>query len=179
MNQNALRHFGRSLPIAPAFQMPNRMSGAPPRRPMLGQQGFSDVVEELRKRGMIIPVQVGIPKVLADQMKAQGQTPPPPEEISALIDTGASITAINVTTAQRLGLQPTGSIDIGGANGVASQPLFAAMVRISDPFVEWDPMTLAGSTLTGVPFEMLIGRNVLCNMTLSYSGKEGRFSLIL
>lgn len=178
MNQNALRHFGRSLPIAPAFQRPHRAMIGEPRRPMLGQN-FSDVVEELRKRGAIIPVQIGIPKVLADQMKAQGQTPPPPEEISALIDTGASITAINVATAQRLGLQPTGSIDIGGANGVASQPLFAAMVRIPDPFVEWDPMTLAGSTLTGVPFEILIGRNVLCNMTFAYSGKEGRFSLIL
>lgn len=180
MNQNALRHFGRSLPLAPAFQRPTRLIGAPPRRPMLGQTSdFLAVAEELRKRGAIIPVQIGIPSSLAAQMQAQGQTPPPPEEIPALIDTGASITAINVATAQRLGLQPSGSVDIGGANGVSSQPLFAALVRIPDPFVEWDPMTLSGSNLVGVPFEMLIGRNVLCNMTLSYDGKNGRFSLIL
>jgi hypothetical protein len=177
MNPNALRHFGRTLPVAPSFQQIRRELGAA-RRPSLGE-GFAEVAEQLRKRGPILPVQIGIPSALAAQMQAQGQTPPPPEEIPALIDTGASITAINVATAQRLGLQATGSIQIGGANGVADQPLFAAMVRIPDPFVEWDPMTLAGSNLTGVPFEILIGRNVLCNMTFSYDGKSGRFSLIL
>jgi predicted aspartyl protease len=112
-------------------------------------------------------------------MLAQGQTPPPPEEISALVDTGASITAINMATAQRLGLQPTGSIEIGGATGSSSMPLYPAMFRIPDPFVEWDPITLAGAQLSNTPFEILIGRNILCSMTLSYDGKAGRFSLIL
>jgi hypothetical protein len=145
---------------------------------MLGQN-FSAIVEELRKRGPILPVQIGIPAVLAAQMQAQGQTPPPPEEIQALVDTGASITAINVATAQRLGLQATGSIQIGGATGVSDMPLYAAMFRIPDPFIEWDPMTLAGAQLSGTPFEILVGRNVLCNMTMAYDGKQGRFSLIL
>lgn len=177
MNPNALRHFGTALPLAPAFQRNTRFIGAR-RRPMLGQD-FSQVVEEMRKRGPILPVQIGIPSTLAAQMTAQGQIPPPPEEIQALVDTGASITAINVATAQRLGLPVTGSIQIGGATGVAEQPMYAALFRIPDPFVEWDPMTVAGANLSGTPFEILVGRNVLCSMTLSYDGKSGRFSLIL
>jgi len=40
-------------------------------------------------------------------------------------------------------------------------------------------MTLAGAQLPGAPFQILIGRNVLCSMTLSYDGKSGRFSLVL
>jgi len=185
MDQNILSHFGRNLPIAPSFQAPGRSMGFPrrivdssSRRPILGQD-FAQVTEEFRKRGAILSVQVGIPSALAAQMQAQGQTPPPPEEISAIVDTGASITAIDVGVAQRLGLQATGSIDIAGATGQASQPLFAAMFRIPDPFIEWDPITLSGAQLPGAPFAMLLGRNILCNMTLSYDGKRGRFSLIL
>lgn len=178
MNPNVLQHFGKPLPLAPAFQRSAQFVGAPRRGPMMGQN-FSQVVEEFRKRGAILPVQVGIPSSLAAQMTAQGQTPPPPEEIPAMVDTGASITAIDVGTAQRLGLQPTGSIDIAGATGAGQQPLYAALLRIPDPFIEWDPMTLAGAQLPGAPFQILIGRNVLCSMTLSYDGKSGRFSLIL
>lgn len=177
MNPNVLRHFGAALPVAPAFRRPTRFIGAP-RRPMLGQ-GFADTVEEFRKRGAILPVQVGIPTALAQQMQAQGQTPPPPEEIQAMVDTGASISAINVSVAQRLGLPVTGSMKIGGATGVADQPVYSALFRIPDPFVEWDPMQIAGATLTNTPFDILVGRNILCNMTLSYDGKSGRFSLIL
>jgi predicted aspartyl protease len=178
MDPKVLSHFGKAIPVAPSFQRATKFVGAPPRRPMLGQ-AFAQAVEEFRKRGPILPVQIGIPSSLAQQMQAQGQTPPPPEEIQALVDTGASITAINVSVAQRLGLPTTGSIQIGGATGVADQPLYAAMFRIPDPFIEWDPMTIAGANLSGTPFDILVGRNVLCNMTLSYDGKNGRFSLIL
>lgn len=178
MDPKVLQHFGNAIPVAPAFQKNAHFIGAPRRRPMMGQN-FSQIAEEFRKRGAIVPVQVGIPTALAAQMTAQGQTPPPPEEIPAMVDTGASITAIDVGTAQRLGLQPTGSIDIAGATGAGKQPLFAALFRIPDPFIEWDPMTLAGAQLPGAPFQILIGRNVLCSMTLSYDGKSGRFSLVL
>lgn len=177
MDANSLKHFGRPIPMAPSFRHGSKLIGAS-RGPRMGQD-FSQVVEELRKRGPLMPVQIGIPSSLAAQMTAQGQTPPPPEEIMALVDTGASITAINVPVAQRLGLPTTGSIQIGGATGVSDMPLYAALFRLPDPFVEWDPMTLAGANLSGTPFDILIGRNVLCSMTLSYDGKSGRFSMIL
>lgn len=97
----------------------------------------------------------------------------------ALVDTGASVTAIDVSLAQRLGLPVTGEIDIAHAGGISKQPVYSALFRIPDPFVEWDPMAVSGSTLSGAPFQILIGRNVLCSMTLSYDGKSGRFSMIL
>lgn len=145
------------------------------RRVFLGQA--ENFIEELRSRGPIIPVQVGIPASLKAQLEAQGQSAPVPEEIPALIDTGASITAISIPTAERLQLPVTGSVQIGGATGVAQQPVYGAFLRVTDPFVEYDPIRLAGANLSGVPFQMLIGRDVLCKMLLAYDGKRGRFSL--
>ncbi len=69
MDPKVLSHFGKAIPVAPNFQRPAKIIGAPPRRPMLGQS-FSQVVEEFRKRGPILPVQIGIPSSLAQQMQA-------------------------------------------------------------------------------------------------------------
>lgn len=171
MRRNAMRIFGGNSPIVSARKFSGRLR--------LGEASIADTIEEFRRRGPVLPVQVGIPTALAKQMEAEGQTPPPPEEIPALVDTGASITAINIETAQRLGLQATGSMQIGGATGSANQPVYAAMLKIPDPFIEFDPIQVAGAQLSGTPFQMLIGRNILCSMMLSYDGRKGRFSLIL
>lgn len=166
-----MRIFGGNSPIV----APSMFLG----RSRLGQAPGGDLAEEFRRRGPVIPVQIGIPTAMAKQLEAEGQTVPPPEEIPALVDTGASITAINIETAQRLGLQVTGSMRIGGATGSADQPVYAAMVKIPDPFIEFDPIQLPGAQLGGTPFQMLIGRNILCSLMLSYDGRRGRFSLIL
>jgi predicted aspartyl protease len=171
MRWNTMRIFGGNSPIV----APSMFLG----RSRLGQAPSADLIEEFRRRGPVLPVQIGIPTAMAKQLEAEGQTVPPPEEIPALVDTGASITAINIETAQRLGLQVTGSMRIGGATGSADQPVYAARVKIPDPFIEFDPIQLPGAQLSGTPFQMLIGRNILCSMMLSYDGRKGRFSLIL
>ncbi len=172
MIRGALRVFGQGMPMATASPFHRVRLGS-----FLGQDG-ADIVEELRRRGPVLPVQVGISKILAKELEAQGQTVPPPEEIPALVDTGASITAIHVATAERLGLPVTGSAQIGGATGISTQPVYTAMLRIPDPFIEYDPIQLSGAQLSNVPFEMLIGRNILCKMLLAYDGRKGRFSLM-
>lgn len=171
MRWNTMRIFGGNSPIV----APSMFLG----RSRLGASTTSDLIEEFRRRGPVLPVQVGIPTAMAKQLEAEGKTVPPPEEIPALVDTGASITAINIETAQRLGLQVTGSMQIGGATGSANQPVYAAKVKIPDPFIEFDPIQIPGAQLSGTPFQMLIGRNILCSLMLSYDGRRGRFSLIL
>lgn len=158
---------------------PNRVFGSLYRLsgPRLGQAA-ANLVEALRTRGPIIPVQVGVPPSMAEKLRAEGQTPPPPEEIPALVDTGASITAINVGAGQRLGLPQTGTVQIGGATGVSQMPMFAAFLKIAEPSVEFGAMQVGGANLNAPHFEMLIGRDVLCSMHLAYDGRKGQFSLI-
>lgn len=180
-----MQRKGIFLGHAPLLEAPvagNRVTlGRAPVRRRLGQNDFGsqNLMELLRQYGAILPVQIGIPKAMADKMRAQGETPPAPEEISGLIDTGASITAINVATAQRLGLITTGSIQIAGATGVSNQPVFAAMVRFTDPDIEYGAMRLGGANLNAPNFEILIGRDVLCHMHLAYDGRKGQFTLVV
>lgn len=163
-----------AVPIRPA-----RHLGSSRRRLGQNQFGATNLVEALRQHGPILPVQIGVPDAMAEQMRAQGQTPPAPEEIAALVDTGASITAINVATAQRLGLVPTGSIQIAGATGVATKPVFAAKIRFTDPDITYGAMRVGGADLHAPNFEILIGRDVLCHIHLAYDGRKGQFSLIV
>lgn len=150
-------------------------------RRRLGQNNFGaqDLMGRLRQEGPLIPIQIGIPTAMAEQMRAAGETPPVPEEIIGLIDTGASITAINVGTAQRLGLVPTGSIQIAGATGVSQMPVYAAMIQFSDPAITYGAVRVGGANLSHPTFEILIGRDILCHMHFSYKGPKGQFSLVV
>lgn len=161
------------------------LMGAPPigaRRVGMGGArsrglGFSNTAQNLRTRGPILPIHVGLPSTMVGGIRAQGETPPPPEEISALVDTGASITAINNGVAQRLGLIQTGSVTVGGVTGTSQQPVYTAFVGFPDMGMEFDPVQIVGTPSEFPGFDVLIGRNILCQMIMTYNGSKGIFSL--
>lgn len=146
-------------------------------RVALGQAAQGSNAEILRAKGMLIKVRVGSASAVAGQQQSAGQTPQAPEELIAMIDTGASISAIDVAAAQRLGLPQTGSIQVGGVGGMSQQPVFAAALEIPDAGVTFDPLPLSGAQLGAPDFQMLVGRNLLCQMILTYDGANGQFSL--
>lgn len=152
--------------------------GAPPaerRKPFLGQA--SNLVESLRTRGPILPIQVGIPQSAEASIRQNGDTPGTIEEVQALVDTGASITAINTATAARLGLIATGSVQVGGVTGVAQRPVYGARIVMPEPGFTFDPVQIVGADLGAPDFEVLIGRNLLCSMMMTYDGPRGQFAL--
>jgi hypothetical protein len=161
--------LGRIVPVRQVQLARPRV--APPRRPFLGQ-GNGNVIESMRSRGPILPIQVGLP------MASAGEDPTAiMEEVQALVDTGASITAINMETATRLGLIPTGSVDVSGVTGSSTQPLFGARIVMPEPGFTFDPIEIVGAPLSSPDFEILIGRNLLCSMLMSYDGTRGQFAL--
>ncbi len=174
MNRNALGFLSATPLMGAAPIGARRVSLAGARSRSLG---FSNSAENLRTRGPILPIHVGLPSVMVGGIRGQGETPPPPEEIAALIDTGASITAINNGVAQRLGLIQTGSVTVGGVTGTSQQPIYTAFVGFPDMGMEFDPVQLAGTPSQFPGFDVLIGRNILCQMILSYNGSKGIFSL--
>lgn len=146
-------------------------------RVFLGQASQGSNSEILRAKGMLIKVRVGSATAVAGQQQSSGTTPQAPEEIIAMIDTGASISAIDVAVAGRLGLAQTGSIQVGGVGGMSQQPVFAAALEIPDAGVTFDPLPLSGAQLGAPDFQMLVGRNLLCQMILTYDGSQGQFAL--
>ena len=167
-HQSAWIGFGRVLPSTPI-----RLAGAP-RRSQLGQ---SQLTESLRGRGPILPIQIGLPQAAEASIRQNGEVPGAMEEVQALVDTGASITAINMATAERLGLIPTGSVQVGGVTGVDTRPLYGVRVVMPEPGFTFDPIEVAGANLNVPDFEVLIGRNLLCSILMTYDGPRGQFSL--
>lgn len=175
------------MPAAPVPMMAGRLAqgsripgpGLASRFPRiaLGQASQGSNSEILRTKGMLIKVHVGSASAVAGQQSSSGKTPQAPEEIIAMIDTGASISAIDQGVAARLGLVQTGSIQVGGVGGMSQQPVFAAALEIPDAGVTFDPLMLSGAQLGAPDFQMLVGRNLLCQMILTYDGANGQFAL--
>lgn len=148
-------------------------------RPFLGNvllrrrlaQGFGpsmsfSPVQQLAQNGAILKVQIANPS---------GGTP---VDLMAMIDTGASITTMIDSVAQRAGLQQTGQTQLGGVGGVQMSAIYAAAVSMPDYGVNLSPVQVA-TIPGGLPgVDMLIGRDILMGMTMTYEGGQGSFSLV-
>lgn len=151
-------------------------------RPVFGSRhrlflGQGANVDQLRNRGAIIQIKVAQPKDVADSLKSQGKPASDPVDAMAMIDTGASITAIDAVLAQKIGLVQTGSAPIVGVTGEMDQPVYAAQLMLEKPSVALDPWKMVGSPLNGQGFDVLLGRDFLEQLTLVYDGSSGNFTL--
>ena len=133
----------------------------------------------------MIQVQVEVPSVLAAQLTARGQPIPHPVAGYALIDTGATTSAVDNTVIQQLGVQPVGSMPVAGVTGAATHLLYPC--RFTFPgtaFQAIDFSALLAAPLTNVgppggvgPLLALIGRDLLQAFVLIYNGPGASFSL--
>lgn len=146
--------------------------------PFLGQrQTYSDVVERLRQDGAIVNIQIQVPAALAQQLQAQGRPVPPPQMVRGMIDTGASISTVSDSVAAAAGLQQVGSVPIGGVGGTSTRPIFSAYFGLPEYDVSVDPIEIAGVSLPIGHFDVLVGRDVLRALQLTYTGPHGLFNL--
>ena len=135
--------------------------------------------------GPFIPVQIEAPSVLVSQLEAEGRQLPTPVPGFALIDTGATLTAIDETAIAQLGVQPIDVATVGTAGGPQPRPVYPA--RLSFPgtplgtleFGRLLSVNLAGQQ---VPLQhgqiiVLIGRDILQHCVLVYNGPGAMFSL--
>lgn len=153
-----------------SFRRPFRTLGADPNSSI-------SVAEKLRREGALLQVQVSVPKALADQLRAQGQTVPPPQIATGMIDTGASISTISDAIASAAGLQSTGSVPISGVGGTSERPVMSASIGLPDYGVSVDPIEIVAVSINAPGFEILIGRDILQALELKYTGPHGLFSL--
>jgi hypothetical protein len=137
--------------------------------------------------GLVMPVEVHVPAAIAAQLQQNQQPVPAPKTGLALVDTGAGITCCNAADLVALGLNPVGQITVGTANGPTPQFLYPAMVRLPASGWQFDLAAVSGANLAGqmIPTTppqqllVLIGRDLLANMTLHWNGPGGLCTLSL
>jgi len=145
-------------------------------------QPFPDA---LRIFGPFLPVQIEAPSALVSQVQQEGKPPPAPVAGFALIDTGATATAVDETAIGQLGVQPIDVATVGTAGG--AQPRLVYPGRLSfpgTPLGTFEFGRLLGVDLAGqsVPLPqgqiiVLLGRDILQRCILIYNGSVGMFSL--
>lgn len=134
--------------------------------------------EALRVRGPALDVEVMIPDALASALEQAQLSLPTPHVGMALIDTGASISAVDEGVLIGLGLTPTGTILVTTPSGVAEQPLYDCEISFPGTPIPTLPFnSVAGSQLAGLGYSALIGRDVLRHCQLVYNGAEGFWTL--
>lgn len=139
---------------------------------------------KLSLHGPVLQVYVEVPTATAGTLDITQQPIPGPIHGLALIDTGASISAIQKDVAEELGLQSSGVREIITPNAKESVPLFP--VRISFPGTTLETIgftRVAGVNLprqatgTSLHLIMLVGRDILKDFLFAYNGTTGRWSV--
>lgn len=138
---------------------------------------FTTQIPNLRHVGPICRVKIGLSGPAEAELKTEGKDIPQPYEVTALIDTGASGTAINNEVVQNLHLVPRGVTQIATPSTKA-HPCNVYDISLLFPNRVSIPLLQAvEAPLEGQNIQCLIGRDVLSNGILIYNGYMNTFSL--
>ena len=135
--------------------------------------------EGLQLEGPKVPIEIAVPTVLAEFLVRSGLPVPPPRRGFALINTGASITAVDEEVVASLGIQPIGQMKLSTPRQSMPAWLYAARLTCTGttrPVLE--VLDIVGCTLQPQGFIALLGRNFLRKVVLVYDGPAGVFTLI-
>jgi predicted aspartyl protease len=132
----------------------------------------------LTSSGALVSVVVSIPAALRAHLSEKGMPIPAAHSGYALIDTGASSTAVDQTVFDALGVAPINKIKTSTPHGEAESSVYPATIAFPDLAVTDMPMeTLIGcnlkwKTVEGKEVIMLLGRDLLQYFLLVYNGKS-------
>jgi Aspartyl protease len=121
------------------------------------------------------------PRLLA--LQAQGLPAPSPQNIRALVDSGASCTCIDPTVLAALGLQATGKTTMSTpSTGIVPVEADTFDVSIIIPAGNQQPlvrgvMSVISSELIHQGFHALMGRDILSQCIFTYNGAADFFTL--
>ncbi len=130
--------------------------------------------------GPRLNVEVHVPQPLATLLSQQGKPIPKPAPGLALIDTGASITAVDDSVITSLGVQPIGVTTVHTPSGSAPQNQYPVrFVFPGSSLPELSVTQAIGSVLRPQGIVALIGRDALSSVILVYNGPVGMMTLAI
>jgi hypothetical protein len=113
-----------------------------------------------------------------------GRTPPQIVTARLLVDTGASHTCLDCAVIQKLGLIPTGQISVhtpttGGTAQAINQYDVALLIQAHGTLKSFLTLPVGESDFSAQAIDGLLGRDVLAQCLLLYSGPDNVFMLSL
>ncbi len=137
---------------------------------------ISRQVADLRVAGPVIEVLIAPVQLRADDLVAHPVAHA--VRVLAMIDTGASVTAIGASVVQALALQGFGTVPVTTAATArpASMRRFKVSVTFADG-VRVVPSEVVEAPLAGDQVQCLIGRDILSAALLLYDGRASEFTL--
>jgi len=138
---------------------------------------FTVQLPDLKRSGPLCQVKIGLSAPAAELLRRQEEPIPAPVEITALIDTGASGTAIKPEVIRQLRLTPRGVTNICTPSSPAHPCNVYDVSLAFNNGVGIPVITVIDVPLEGQVIQGLIGRDVLAHGILIYSGYTNTFSL--
>lgn len=134
--------------------------------------------QALQKIGPVAPVLIGCPEVVNKKLAKEGKEAIASVERIALVDTGCTTTSVDRQVIEKLGLPPISTTTLSHASGSTETTVHAA--RLLFPTMpgapQWNGRVIC-CDLSGHPFRVLIGRDILAGMVLICNGPAGLFTL--
>lgn len=135
-----------------------------------------DAQTTLRRLGPRISIEVAVHPTVHKVLLDSGQNVPSPVTGTALVDTGASISAIDIAAASRLGLQTIGKQKLGCAAGATEADTFSFTIRILPNGPNLYCVPGVGADIIGQGIIALIGMDLLGQGVLIVNGTTAAFS---
>lgn len=128
----------------------------------------------LQKDGPRISIEISIPSFERREGAAIGLEYPPPFGITAVLDTGASLTVVNPEVASHCKLRPTGFANVASVEHFDRYKQHAAWIRFPGAALrDFDGIPVVACKISRQPYACLIGRDILRNWQLTYNGAAG------
>jgi Aspartyl protease len=135
--------------------------------------------------GPVLTAGIAVSEQRNKALVSAGQIPPMPQQIRALVDTGAACTCVDPSVLQALNLTPTGTTLIhtpssGNVPEPADQYDVALLIpgaRPGDQPLLLPTIPVVASQLSLQGIQALIGRDILADCVLVYNGNMNQFTL--
>ena len=128
--------------------------------------------------GPLIRVSIGLPDPWVEALRSRGFVPPPAVVGEALIDTGASLCAIDRIVVERLGLPSRGTERIATFGGFEEEMTHPAQIEFLDGTLSSRVRDdIVGMDLRPLGVIAIIGRNVLADWNINYDGPTGTITI--
>jgi hypothetical protein len=128
--------------------------------------------------GLAIDLAISVDSVTAQSLQATNIPLPYPIISQGLFDTGCTVTSIDQSVATTLGLRVRGYTTVHTANGPVNVGQYLISLAFPGTQLKGQNLLMVNSVnLSGQPFQVLIGRDLMSLWSITYNGPAGFISI--